>query len=199
MLKISNKIEIKLVYYTPPWLPGWLASASHGGKISEIDKNDALELTKKLLKWGHLEPLETSLFVFDCKIPLFVANQLNRHRIGCGRTQQSLRYCKITDIELYYHDGNAPEHDMPLINSFLNYIENIASKASCIQEKEQINRMLPSRIMIKYRCYFNFRSFMHLLEMRDKNNVQPETRYTVQLMKSEIIKTDWGDLLKSIE
>lgn len=198
MIKTTQALDVRLVYYTPPWLVGWMASASHGGKITDVDKDAAVELAQKLLKWRHMEPFEASLFVFDCRIPLYVASQLNRHRVGCGRTQQSLRYCNMQDAELYFPTAELSDAEKSMLSALSDYTEHVLSDAKSVKEKEHANRLLPANIMIRYRCYYNFRSFLHLLEMRDKEHVQPETRQVVRMMKESVMNTEWRPFIEDI-
>lgn len=53
-------------------------------------------LIKTLVSNGHTSPLEQSGLIFKMKIPLFVRDQLVRHRIGMSYNIKSLRYCEAS-------------------------------------------------------------------------------------------------------
>ena len=50
-------------------------------------------LLKTIVNLEHTSPLEQSGLIFKMKIPLFVRDQLVRHRIGMSYNIKSLRYC----------------------------------------------------------------------------------------------------------
>jgi thymidylate synthase (FAD) len=58
--------------------------------------SDDEKLIRYLIKNQHGTPLEKVVFEFDCKMPIFVARQWIRHRIG-SFNEMSARYGKLPD------------------------------------------------------------------------------------------------------
>lgn len=192
---ITSKLEVTLIHSTPATLPGRVARCCYGKRKDEPDNEADLTLSRNLLTAGHHEPIECSLFVFECLLPKFVCSQLNRHRIGIGRCQQSLRlsFAEPTffwpdDLELSAASRSRFADDERLIVALHN---NKASK----REREIFQRHISEHLMVQYTTWFNIREWISLSQKRLDSHAQRETQQAVQLMQDAILLTDWKDVL----
>ena len=63
---------------------------------TESDPRYDKGLIKMLVREEHTSPLEQCTLTYKMKIPLFVRDQLVRHRIGMSYNIKSLRYCEAS-------------------------------------------------------------------------------------------------------
>lgn len=72
------------------------ARVSTGGVGSKGDKEDR-GLIRYLYRNKHGTPFEQNCFTFHTKMPIFVARQFMRHRIGFSFNEYSARYSEVVD------------------------------------------------------------------------------------------------------
>ena len=77
------------------------ASIIRGARIcyqTESDDRFDKGLIKTIINGEHTSPLEHCTLAFKMKIPLFVRDQLVRHRIAMSFNIKSLRYCEASPV-----------------------------------------------------------------------------------------------------
>lgn len=142
--------------------------------------NDTGAPIEKLLRWGHLSPLEFASLTFKVKCPIFVARQLLRHRTG-HYVEKSLRYCEAKP-EAYAPEG--------LTDSQLDVFEFVYEQSFGMYEmlvasgvpKEQARILLPLGTYTEIYMQFDMRNLKHMLELRTDNHAQSETQWYANAM-----------------
>lgn len=189
-MQIRFEMDVRLVHITPAFLPGQMARVCYGKRGSHSKEEDEA-LSSKLYHAKHHEPLECSLAVFECTIPKFIANQLNRHRIGIGRCQQSLRF-SYAEPTFYW------PKDIPLVaeaeKRFADdeqLILSLRTGQAKRRGREILQRLISDNIMVQYSTWFNMRQWLSLTQKRLGPEAQKETRDVVNMMQEQIMTTDW--------
>lgn len=187
---ITNEITVKLRFSSPVPLIGHAARACYA-KGDNPDHDS--ELAAKLVKMKHMEPLENSLFYFTCKIPKFVCAQLNRHRVGIGRCQQSLRY-SIAEPTFYWPDDmEMPPYIRMRLENDANILASLSEMSQ--REREVHQRLVSDLLVVEYRTWLNAREFLSLCERRLHPSAQRECRAVVARMRDELMLTPWAGIL----
>jgi thymidylate synthase ThyX len=184
-------MTVRLISFSEPSLVGQAARACYG-KTSD-DELSNIALAAKLRRIKHMEPLENSHVYFECVIPKFVASQLNRHRIGIGRCQQSLRLSYAKPLFFWPDDTEITENDLAIIKASVDLIKRLASAKQ--REREIRQRLIPDTLMVEYRTWFNIREFLTLCERRLDRHAQIETRIVISLMRDQLMMTPWAPVL----
>lgn len=160
------------------------------GKDPEPDKARDRKLITYLLAHDHGTPFEHTGMTFHVKLPIFVARQWIRHRIGVSFNELSARYTEMKD-EFYIPEkwraqdtknrqGSTPEEPMasmaPLIHinkeSMMVYrglVENGVAR-------EMARMVLPVNLYTEWYFTSNARSLMNFIRLRSDNHAQWETR-----------------------
>jgi len=188
---ITSEINVHLFEYTKPRLCGRAARACYDN--GDKTEQDDIELTNKLLIAQHMEPLENSHLYFECLIPKYVASQLNRHRVGIGRCQQSLRLSLAKPLFFWPDDVPLFEDDMTIIAQAIALIDDL--KNANRREREIRQRLIPDNLMVQYRTWMNFREFLQLIDKRLTVHAQKECKAVVQRMVDCVMMTEWSEIL----
>lgn len=194
-MKLTSELEVKLTYITPAALPGRAARGCYGKRPDEPNDEDDRQLTRNLLAVGHHEPLECSLAVFECLLPVFVCSQLNRHRIGIGRCQQSLRLSFAKPTFFWPKDVVLSKEDEDRLQADANLIESLRTSKARKREREIRQRLISDHVIVEYCTWFNVRQWLSLAQKRLADDAQEETRRTIAMMQEALMKTDWKDVL----
>ena len=188
---ITSKMQVRLISFSEPSLVGQAARACYGNTLEDEASNIALAVKLRTIK--HHEPLENSHVYFECLIPKFVASQLNRHRVGIGRCQQSLRLSYAKPFFYWPEDVPLSKDDLTLIKGAVDLI-SVLTKANK-REREIRQRLIPDNLMIEYRTWFNIREFLTLCDRRLDSQAQVETRVVVAMMRDQLMLTKWAAVL----
>lgn len=162
------------------------------GKVSEHIGPEDVRLINALMREGHGSPFEHTFFKFHCKVPLFVAREWMRHRIG-SYNEMSLRYTVPDDIEFYY-----PAKDRQRVGKAMQYdhVErewNVAALCNFVDQCEdakslylsmitrgtapEVARMvLPVNTYTQFLWSVNARSMMNFLHLRMAGTAMQEIR-----------------------
>ena len=192
---ITHELRVELSHITPASLPGRVARGCYGKRPEVPNDHYDRQLTQNLLNSGHHEPLECSLVVFDCLLPKFVCAQLNRHRIGIGRCQQSLRLSFAKPMFFWPKDIVLSKESEDRFQADANLIERLRTTKARKREREILQRHISEHVMVEYSTWFNMRQWLSLVQKRLADDAQEETRRTVALMQEAILKTDWRFVL----
>lgn len=98
--------------------------AAEAARVSTCTDNDVekdVRLIKFLGREEHWSPFSHIQLTFKVKMPIFVARQLVKHRVGCSWNEQSRRYSKGT-VEFYippalYNQDGKHSVDVDQINA----------------------------------------------------------------------------------
>lgn len=134
-IKILDKGHVKLIDFM-----GSDQSIESAARIS-YDKgtrkiSDTRNLLRYLIRNKHTSPFEMAEVIFELKLPLFVIQQLLRHRTA-NVNQMSLRYSEAID-EFYIPDL---EHIKPQSQTNKQGRGGILSKIECVRAQNIIQRV----------------------------------------------------------
>jgi thymidylate synthase (FAD) len=180
----------------------WQETVGDDDMIARIARHDQEGGTKGILthmmKNRHGSPFEFGFITFKCEIPLFVIQQMLRHRIGVSYSQWSLRWDEAIP-KMYVPYINRPfipkdrdqknvrknlyeTHSHIEYNSMCNIMKisfeqsyrNYKALLSHGVTQELARNVLPAAQMSIIHVSFNPRSLMHFLSLRIDS---PENRY----------------------
>jgi len=152
-----------------------IAGISYDKEMSSAEK-----LIPFLLKNGHHSPFEHSLLTFYIEVPIYIARQLVRHRIGVSINEMSRRY---VDSE--------PEFDSEGLDpTILDKIKELylSMCKGGLKMRELARKILPVCTMTKMYVSFNMRSFIHFQKLRNSTHAQAEMKEFAQLLLDEVKK-----------
>ena len=194
-MRITHQLEVSLAFATPAMLPGRAARCCYGKRCLQPNGENDNALTRNLRTSSHLEPWECSLVLFECVLPKFVCAQLNRHRIGIGRCQQSLRLSFAEPTFFWPLDIPLPKSSEDRFRADEALIRSLRERKARKREREILQRHVSDHIMVEYSTWFNMRQWLSLVQKRLADDAQEETQRTVALMRDALMQTDWKDVL----
>ncbi len=199
---MDNTVEL-LGYYGSDDVHACSAWTSTSREITEEKRARIPSLLKMLAEAGHHTPFEKSSlhFLVDCDIASHI--HLIKHRVGVSVNGESARYKEIKE------DKYLIPKDWP-INSWANILKEYTEQGDkyyhqCIEEltpslgrkraKESARYFKGYNSQIQADVMFNWRSFYHFLELRNKEDAQKEIREIAATML-ELVKNIEGNPFK---
>jgi thymidylate synthase (FAD) len=180
------------------------ARVSYGNDIGLEDAAKDERLIRRLMRDGHGSPFEHNLITFRVVAPLFVVQEMLRHRIGVSFNQISMRYVDQTDDAKFLgfytpqHFRVQSETNKQASDGVLDFDQAMARgmyETTCrisheiyreLIEKgvprEQARGVLPHCTYTALYITMNARSLMHFLELRLSPNAQWEIRQYADAM-----------------
>lgn len=179
----------------------WKVKSQNNGHGILDDKD--IGLINFLMREKHGTPFEMGFMAqFRIKMPLFVAREHQRHRIGHSINELSGRYAelepefyfpshirkqvgkpgaydfeKINDEELYEEfDIHLQENSRKAYKDYVNFLEKGVAK-------EQARMFLPLNLYTEMRWTANSRSLMNYLELRNSQDAQYEIRVYAEALE----------------
>lgn len=163
-----------------------IAQAAWVSANTETDESRVAGLLNYLMKHRHGSPFEQGWLQFELHIPIFVARELVRHRIGVSLNEMSGRYTKLEPIfwipklgRGLINVGTSARPKMgqgshPLDAEVIEALEKTYQGDWDIYEillaagvaNEVARVVLPVGIYTRMHVTFNPRSLMHLLSLR---------------------------------
>lgn len=167
------------------------------------DEND--NLVDYLMRKNHGTPFEFADVIFYIKVPLFVMQQILRHRIGVSINQESLRYVEPCDdfyIPSPRECKGKPENKKQGAGDLLNE-ERTSTAMACIRDlgeqckagyrflidseeiglaNELARIVLPTGQYTRAYIKFNLRSIFHFAALRLDSHAQAQTREVGQAL-----------------
>jgi thymidylate synthase (FAD) len=145
------------------------------------------KILETLITHGHETPFEQTFLQFHVKLPIFVARQWMRHRIGVSYNEQSARYTQMKD-EFYVpkewrttsKDGLAaqPEKAQDLKAAYRHALEVSAQTYKQLLEagisRELARGVLPVSLYTQFVFSCNLRSLFHFASLRADSHAQWE-------------------------
>ena len=208
---LRNKVEL-IGFYGNDEIHACSAWTSTSRDMTDEKRERIPKLLKMLADAGHHTPFEKSSlhFLVDCDIASHV--HILKHRIGCSVNGESARYKELKEDKFYIPDDwkgiPQSEHAGKYSSSFCDWdkvLENFTKASNnlyhqCLKDlepvlgrkraKESARFFKTYNSQIQADVMFNFRSFHHFLELRNKPDAQKEIRDIAATML---------DLVKNIE
>ena len=208
---MNNKIEL-IGFYGSDEIHACSAWTSTNRDITEEKRERIPSLLKMLADAGHHTPFEKSSlhFLVDCEIASHV--HLIKHRVGVSINGESARYKELKEDKYYIPDdweGIAQsQYEDKFADSYYKWseiLENYTKAGNklyheCLKDlepvlgrkraKESARFFKTYNSQIQADVMFNWRSFHHFLELRNKPDAQKEIRDIAATML---------DLVKNIE
>jgi len=209
---MNNKIEL-IGFYGSDEIHACSAWTSTSRDITEEKRERIPKLLKMLADAGHHTPFEKSSlhFLVDCEIASHV--HLIKHRVGVSINGESARYKELKEDKYYIPDdweGIAQsQYEGKFADSYhykwSEILENYTKAGNklyheCLKDlepvlgrkraKESARFFKTYNSQIQADVMFNWRSFHHFLELRNKPDAQKEIRDIAATML---------DLVKNIE
>jgi thymidylate synthase (FAD) len=177
-------------------------SYQRGTKTIADDKT----LIRYLMRHDHTSPFEMIEFKFHCKLPIFVARQIIRHR-SASLNELSGRYSEMPEeyyvpenndfrtqskINTQGSEGIIDEIDSISIKNTMNKKSETAFKAYHILLKdglvrEQARIILPLNTYTEWYWKIDLKNLLHFLDLRCDSHAQKETRVYAEAIL-ELIK-----------
>lgn len=181
-----------------------VARVSYGKEASNYTEEQNAKLIKYLVKHGHTSPFRHILLRFRIKCPIYVERQVHKHQIGISVNSISGRYVDFSDsyykIEQFRTQSKdskqgSGEDLSELDNAFaLDIQDNVISYCGRAYNdlltlgvsKEQARSVLPLSLETEFIWTGSFLAFVHLCNLRLKEDTQKETRMLVQEMLNQV-------------
>ncbi len=192
-----------------------VARVSFQKDASSFTEEQNAKLIKYLVEHGHTSPMRHSTLQFRIKCPIYVERQLHKHQIGVSVNSVSGRYVDFSDS--YYEipfgewrkqsksskqgsEGFLDEESQKLAYSVQWHVIETCQKAynellDLGVSKEQARSVLPLSLETEFIWTGSFLAFMHMCNLRLKEDTQKETRDIVSLML-ELVKNIEGNPFK---
>lgn len=204
---MNNKVEL-IGYYGSDEIHACSAWTSTSRDITEEKRERIPKLLKMLADAGHHTPFEKSSlhFLVDCDIASHI--HLLKHRIGVSINGESARYKELKEDKFYIPDdwkGIFPNKEEMLTGGrdWYEVLEAYTKTGNelyhqCLKDlepvlgrkraKESARFFKTYNSQIQADIMFNWRSFHHFLELRNKPDAQKEIRdiaaYMLELVKN---------------
>jgi thymidylate synthase (FAD) len=175
--------------------------------VTKIRK-DSEQYHNNIKKHRHGSVMEHSSISFAFEnVSRVVTHELVRHRAGAAYSQESLRYVRLTDINMYFPKvfsefgsekekqarelaqasiEDAEETQKAFMHIFKEEMEsdfNVKKKLT-----SSFRRFAPMGLATGIVATFNFRSLRHILEMRTSRHAEEEIRLVIDQMAKILIK-----------
>lgn len=182
---MNNNIVELLGWYGDDTIIACSAWTSTSREITDEKRNRIPSLLKMLAEAGHHTPFEKSSLHF--LVTSEIASHIHKlkHRIGVSINGESARYKELKD-DKFYIPNDWPETWQDKLKNhseagLKNYHECITSLVNEFnfdkkRAKESARYFLGYNTQIDCDIMFNWRSFYHFLELRNKPDAQKEIR-----------------------
>jgi len=185
-----------------------VARVSYGKEASNYTENQNSRLLKYLVNHGHTSPFRHSQLQFRIKCPIYVERQLFKHQVGISVNSISGRYVDFSDsyykIEQFRtqskdskqgsgEDLSQEKNDIvkQIQSDVIDYCK-WAYEAMIFHgvSKEQARSVLPLSLETEFIWTGSFLAFVHLCNLRLKQDTQKETRDIVTEMLHQVKELD---------
>lgn len=192
--------SIKLIgYYGSDETHACSAWTSTTREITDEKKNRIPQLLKMLAEDGHHTPFEKSSLHFLVTSDIASHIHLLKHRIGVSINAESARYKELKEDNFYIPEDWSPywvnklkQHTEEGLKLYHECIESLVNdlKFDRKRAKESARYFRTYNTQIDCDILFNWRSFYHFLNLRNKPDAQKE----IKEIAAEMLK-----LVKNIE
>lgn len=168
-------------------LSAWTSTSR---ELTDEKRGRVTTLLKQLAENKHGSVFEKSFIHFLVKCDTVTHYQLLKHRIGVSINTESARYKELKDDKFYipadWSDEEVRVYTEHCVSSYEKYhkmIESLVQKGYTRKRaKESARFLLPLGNQLILDISFNFRSFIHFLSLRLKDDAQLEIRYIASEM-----------------
>ncbi len=197
MPRQENTVEL-IGTYGNDLTHGLSAWTSTSRDLSEEKRNRLPTLLEMLAENGHHTPYEKSMLHFLVTADTASHIHILKHRIGVSVNGESARYKELKE-DKYLVPNDWPSEEQILLvehmeDSLKKYHECLARLVEKgvprKRAKESARFYLPYSNQITLDVSFNFRSFYHFLNLRNKPDAQLEIREIAQKMLDLVIQTN---------
>lgn len=194
------------------------ARCSYAKDHKEFDPEKDAKLIRYMLAHHHSTPFEHTSVTFMAKMPIFVARQWIRHRIGVSYNEVSRRYT-ADEIEFFYprewraQDNVNRQGSAGLIEAeengkdFIRRLERLCLEATTFYHamtannvaKEMARMCLPVNLYTRWYFTANLQSMFHFYRLRADSHAQLEIRVYAEAMgkiMNELYPISWGTFLE---
>lgn len=182
-----------------------VARVSYGKKSENYTEGRNAKLINYLVRHGHTSCFRHSTLQFRIKCPIYVERQVFKHQTGISVNSISGRYVDFSDsyykIEQFRTQSKSSKQ-----GSGENVSEEVNRTALRIQDtiieiakenyktlvdmgvsKEQARTILPLNLNTEFIWTGSFLAFMHMCDLRLKDDTQKETRGLVKEMLQQVV------------
>jgi thymidylate synthase (FAD) len=203
----TNTVEL-IGYYGSDETHACSAWTSTSREITEDKKKRIPALLNMLASNGHHTPFEKSSLHFLVKTDIASHIHLLKHRIGVSINAESARYKELKE-DSYYMPSDWPYEWIDELNKYTEQgldlyhkcIDSLTSKYGVDRKraKESARFFRPYNTQIVADVMFNFRSFAHFLNLRNKPDAQFEIKEIAQQMLNEVCCIEGNPFQHTIE
>ena len=217
---MNNKVEL-IGYYGSDEIHACSAWTSTSRDITQEKRDRIPKLLKMLADAGHHTPFEKSSlhFLVDCDIASHI--HLLKHRIGVSINGESARYKELKEDKYYIPDDwvgiPQSQYEGKFADSYHKWsevLENYTKAGNklyheCLKDLEPIlGRKRAKESARFFKTYnsqiqadvmFNWRSFHHFLQLRNKPDAQKEIRDIASTMLDLVTNIEGGPFKYTIE
>lgn len=190
---MQNKVELIdcLVGDERHALSGWTSTSRD---LTDEKRARIPEFLKMLASNGHGTPFEKSFISFLVTCDTASHIHILKHRIGVSVNGESARYKELKD-DKYYTPADWPDYlQLDLSKKTMISLEQYHQLLETLKEegvprkraKESARFVLPYANQAVLDVSFNFRSFMHFQELRNKPDAQLEIREIADEMLRQV-------------
>lgn len=197
MSRQPNKVEL-IGIYGDDELHALSAWTSTSRELTEEKRNRVGKLLDMLAPNSHATPFEKSMIHFLITADTASHIHILKHRIGVSVNGESARYKELKEDKYLVPDdwdeqeqaelAQHMEQSLDKYHKCLNRL--IANGMSRKRAKESARFYLPYANQVTLDVSFNFRSFAHFLNLRNKPDAQVEIRQIAQKMLDLVIESN---------
>lgn len=185
-----------------------VARVSYGKEVWNYTEEQNNRLLNYLVKHGHTSPFRHSTLQFRIKCPVYTERQIFKHQIGISVNSISGRYVDFSDsyykIEQFRtqskdskqgsgEDLDSVDNSMALLiqNKVIEVCKDAYEDLLDLGvSKEQARSVLPLSLETEFIWTGSFLAFVHLCNLRLKQDTQKETRDLVAEMLEQVKKLE---------
>lgn len=194
-----------------------VARVSYGKEASNYTEEQNSKLLNYLVNHGHTSPFRHSQLQFRIKCPIYVERQLFKHQVGISVNSISGRYVDFSDsyykIEQFRKQSRNSKQgsgedlfkddndDAKLWQEYaINACRDAYNELLKIGvSKEQARSVLPLSLETEFIWTGSFLAFVHLCNLRLKQDTQKETRDIVSEMLKQVKQIEGNSFKYTIE
>tara|TARA_R110002020_G_scaffold416739_1_gene625985 strand:+ start:1557 stop:2183 length:627 start_codon:yes stop_codon:yes gene_type:complete len=200
---MENKNTVELIgYYGSDKSHALSAWTSTSRQLDESKSQRIGKLLKMLASAGHHTPFEKSSLHFLVNTDIATHIQLLKHRVGVSVNAESARYKELKEDKRYIPDDwNAKWIDTLRVYTecgnelYHKCVEDLTPVLGRKRAKESARFFKTYNSQITADIMFNFRSFAHFLNLRNKPDAQLEIQELSGIML-ELVRTIEGSPFK---
>jgi len=201
----KNRVEL-IGYYGSDLTHAQSAWTSTSRELTEDKLNRVDKLLKMLAENGHHTPFEKSSLHFLVTCDQASHIHLLKHRIGVSINGESARYKELKDDKFYVPEDWPDMFQQDLIefteqaNEFYHtYLDILIPVVGRKRAKESARLFKTMNSQITMDVMFNWRSFYHFLNLRNKPDAQMEIRQIASQMLDLVVDIEGNPFQHTIK